>query len=126
METSTTPLLTSWFEIMDSSDPDRVLDLITDDFQISILFSRGEGESAEFYGDRAGLQVYLAQREKSTLVHRVLAGSRVGDTELALGKTTRDGAFEASFNATALLHPESSLVRRMLMCRTPAVEFPLT
>ena len=31
---STTPLLHAWFEIMDSTTPERVLDMITDDFQI--------------------------------------------------------------------------------------------
>ena len=49
---------------MDSQEPERVLALITDDFVMSVQFSKGEGQSAEFVGDRAGLQVYLEQREK--------------------------------------------------------------
>ncbi|GAA1054917.1 hypothetical protein [Dietzia natronolimnaea] len=119
--TTSTPLLHAWFEIMDSDDPDRVLDHITDDFQLSILFSAGES-AAEFDGDRAGLEVYLAQREKSVLTHHILSGTRVGDTELCLGETRRDGEFEASFNASAQLTAEDT-VRRLLICRTPRVRF---
>lgn len=118
---SATPFLQQWFTFMDSDDPDRVLDHITDDFVMSVLFSRGADQAAEFTGDREGLVGYLAQREKSTLVHEVIAGSTVGDTELVLGRTTRDGAFEASFNASAQL--VDGKVRRLLMARTPALEF---
>jgi ketosteroid isomerase-like protein len=118
---STTPFLARWFEIMDSDDADRVLGLITDDFVMSIQFSKGQGQSAEFVGDRAGLVGYLAQREKSTLVHVILAGSAVDGTELALGQTTRGGEFEASFNATAQV--VDGKVRRLLICRTPELSF---
>ena len=64
-------LLQAWFEIMDSTTPERVLDMITDDFRLSILFSTGD-KAAEFEGDRAGLEVYLAQREVSVLTHHLL------------------------------------------------------
>jgi hypothetical protein len=121
--TSATPLLHDWFEIMDSSTPERVLDMITDDFQLSILFSKGADQAAEFKGDRAGLVVYLEQREVSVLTHHVLQGARVEDHELVLGETRRDGAFEASFNASAQLDPDSGKVRRLLICRTPQVRF---
>jgi ketosteroid isomerase-like protein len=119
-----TPFLERWFAIMDSDDPDRVLDLITDDFVMSIQFSKGEGESAEFLGDRAGLEAYLEQREKSVLVHHLTHGARVEDVELVLGRTTRDGAFEASFNASAMLDPTTDRCRRLLIGRTPKLEFP--
>lgn len=121
---STTPFLERWFEIMDSDQPERVLDLITDDFVMSVQFSQGAGRSAEFVGDRAGLEAYLEQREKSVLVHHVTRGARVGNVELVLGRTTRDGDFEASFNATALLDDASDRCRRLLIGRTPEVEFP--
>jgi hypothetical protein len=119
-----TPFLERWFEIMDSDEPERVLGLITDDFVMSIQFSKGEGQSAEFVGDRAGLEAYLEQREKSVLVHHVTQGARDGDVELVLGRTTRDGAFEASFNASALIDAETNRCRRLLIGRTPQVEFP--
>ncbi|MBM7413368.1 hypothetical protein JOE30_001628 [Rhodococcus sp. PvP016] len=120
--TDATPALRTWFSYMDSDDPDRVLGMITDDFRMSIQFSRGEGASAEFVGDREGLVAYLAQREKSTLVHHIDVGSRVDDVELVLGRTTRGGDFEASFNATASLDATGSL-RRLLICRTPELAF---
>lgn len=117
-----TPLLHDWFEIMDSATPERVLNMITDDFQLSILFSKGD-QAAEFQGDRAGLVVYLEQREVSVLTHHILHGARVDDAELVLGETRRDGAFEASFNASAQLDAEGRKVRRLLICRTPRVNF---
>lgn len=119
-----TPFLQAWFEIMDSDDPDRVLGLITDDFVMSVQFSKGEGQSAEFVGDRAGLVAYLEQREKSVLVHHLTHGARVGDVELVLGRTTRDGAFEASFNASAMLDTATNRCRRLLIGRTPKLQFP--
>lgn len=119
---SATPLLRAWFEIMDSTTPERVLDMITDDFRLSILFSTGD-KAAEFEGDRAGLEVYLAQREVSVLTHHILQGAVVDGTELVLGETRRDGAFEASFNASAQLAEDTRLVRRLLICRSPSVRF---
>ncbi|MEU4343511.1 hypothetical protein AB0H00_19915 [Nocardia sp. NPDC023852] len=122
MMATTVPVLARWFEYMDSDDPDRVLDMISDDFAMSVQFSQGGGKSAEFMGDRSGLIGYLAQREKSTLVHHIDVGAMVGRHELALGRTTRAGAFEASFNASAQLNADGN-VRRLLIARTPEVAF---
>ena len=119
-----TPFLQAWFAIMDSDQPERVLDLITDDFEMSTQFSKGEGQSAEFFGDRAGLEAYLEQREKSVFVHHITHGARVDDVELVLGRTTRDGAFEASFNASAMIDADTNRCRRLLIGRTPEIEFP--
>ena len=120
---SGTPFLDAWFEFMDSDRPERVLDLITPDFEMSIQFSKGSGEASEFLGDRAGLVAYLEQREVSVLVHHLTHGARVDDVEIALGKTTRDGAFEAAFNVSAELDPAANKVRRLLIARTPEIEF---
>jgi len=119
---SDTPLLRAWFEILDGDDPDRVLERITDDFTLSIFFATADG-SAEFHGDRDALVGYLAQREKSTLVHHILKGAKVDDTELVLGETRRQGAFEASFNASARLTQDGTRIERLLICRTPNVNF---
>ncbi|WP_433621338.1 hypothetical protein [Nocardia sp. CA-120079] len=116
------PVLARWFEYMDSDEPDRVLGMISGDFAMSVQFSKGAGLSAEFVGDREGLVGYLAQREKSTLVHHIDTGAVVDDYELVLGRTTRGGAFEASFNATAQLDADGK-VRRLLIARTPEVSF---
>ena len=118
---STTPMLQRWFAAMDSETPDDVLGMVTDDFVMSVQFSKGAGASAEFVGDHAGLIAYLAQREKSTLVHHILVGETVDGIELVLGKTTRAGEFEASFNATAQV--VGGRVRRLLICRTPELSF---
>lgn len=122
--TSPTPFLERWFAIMDSDTPEDVLDYIGDDFGMSVQFSKGHGESAEFVGDREGLIAYLKQREKSVLVHHIVESARSGDVELVLGRTVRDGAFEASFNASALIDTASGRCRRLLICRTPELEFP--
>ncbi|MGY4101535.1 hypothetical protein ACW2Q0_18570 [Nocardia sp. R16R-3T] len=122
MTTTEPPVLAKWFEYMDSDDPDRVLGMISGDFAMSVQFSKGAGQSAEFVGDRDGLVGYLAQREKSTLVHHIDTGAVVGDYELVLGRTTRGGAFEASFNATAQLDADGK-VRRLLIARTPELSF---
>ncbi|MBY8861314.1 hypothetical protein K7711_32900 [Nocardia sp. CA2R105] len=120
--TATVPVLTRWFTYMDSDDPDRVLGMIAEDFAMSVQFSKGGGQSAEFVGDRDGLVAYLAQREKSTLTHHIDVGAVSGEYELVVGRTTRAGAFEASFNATAQLNA-SGAVRRLLIARTPEVAF---
>ncbi|MET4166691.1 MULTISPECIES: hypothetical protein [Gordonia] len=122
MTTAPTPTLARWFEYMDSDDPDRVLGMIADDFVMSVQFSKGGGESAEFVGDRAGLVGYLAQREKSTLVHNIDVGVTEAGHEMVLGRTTRNGAFEASFSAIAQVDAAGS-VRRLLIARTPEVSF---
>lgn len=119
---SSTPLLQAWFEILDGDDPDRVLSMITDDFTLSILFATSDG-AAEFHGDRSALVGYLDQREKSTLIHHILKGAMVDDTELVLGETRRQGDFEASFNASAQLDRDRTKIQRLLICRTPKVGF---
>lgn len=115
--------LTSWFGIMDTDTAERVLELITDDFQISILFSTDPDTSSEFAGDRSALEGYLAQRAQNVRLHTVVESVRKGNIELVLGRVTRNGDFEASFNATAEIDPATGLARRLLICRTPAVEF---
>ena len=47
-QTSTVPLLEKWFAEMDGNAPERVLDYITDDFQISVVFSTGGSVSRSF------------------------------------------------------------------------------
>ncbi|MFZ2175050.1 MAG: hypothetical protein WAW17_13675 [Rhodococcus sp. (in: high G+C Gram-positive bacteria)] len=122
--TATALFLERWFGLMDSDAPDGVLDLITDDFTMSVVFSTGE-QASEFTGDRSGLVGYLEQREQGTRIHTVLTAATNGDTELALGEVTRvdNGDFEASFNVTAAIDPVSGLCRRLLICRTPNVRF---
>lgn len=117
------PFLTQWFSHMDSDAPERVLDLIGDDFQLSVLFSGGaEGPVTDFSGDRQALVGYLEQRLKNTRTHHVLNATRSGDDEMVIGEVRQQGEFEASFSAVARLGPEGK-ARRLLMGRTPGVRF---
>jgi hypothetical protein len=124
--TSAAPTLDTWFATMDSDEPEKVLAQITEDFEMSVVFSKGSGQTAEFWGDREGLVGYLEQREKSALVHHLVTVAKVGDVELGLGKVTRGGEFEASFNVTALVDPATGKCRRLLICRTPEIAFAVS
>lgn len=83
------PFLTEWFDILDSDEPTRILDLISDDFTLSILFSTGDGNATDFAGDRAALVGYLEQREKGTRTHHLLSATTLGQDELFLGEVRR-------------------------------------
>ncbi|MGW3284785.1 nuclear transport factor 2 family protein [Streptomyces sp. NPDC001002] len=119
---STASFLTTWFAILDSDDADRILDLITDDFSFSILFSTGGDGATDFHGGRAELEGYLAQREVGVRTHHLLTASAVGTDELFLGEVRRSGEPEATFVAGARLD-ESGRVRRLLIGRSPTVLF---
>jgi hypothetical protein len=115
------PFLTAWFEIMDSEEPSRILDLISDDFTFSILFST-EGGASDFAGGRPAMVGYLAQREQNTRTHHRLAASSTGCQELFLGEVRRAGVPEATFVAAGELD-ENGRLARLLIGRSPAVLF---
>ena len=117
----TAPFLTAWFEILDSDKPTRILDLISDDFTFSILFSTDDG-ATDFAGGRPALVGYLEQREKGTRTHHLLAASTQGRQELFLGEVRRAGVPEATFVAGGELNDEGRLAR-LLIGRSPAVLF---
>ncbi|MGW0651197.1 hypothetical protein ACWD4T_20705 [Streptomyces umbrinus] len=114
--------LTTWFAILDSEDADRILDLISDDFSFSILFSTGGDGATDFHGDRAEMEGYLAQREVGVRTHHLLSASTVGQDELFLGEVRRHGELEATFVASARL-TDAGRVRRLLIGRSPSVLF---
>jgi hypothetical protein len=116
------PFLSAWFEIMDSDEPSRILDLISDDFTFSILFSTGDGGATDFAGGRSALVGYLAQREKGTRTHHRLAANSTGRQELFLGEVRRAGEPEATFVAAGELD-EGGRLARLLIGRSPAVLF---
>jgi hypothetical protein len=123
VDATTAPALVRWFEIMDSDAPEEILGRLAGDFQFSIVFSTGDASSSDFAGGADEMEGYLAQRERGTRVHRLLAVSAVGDTEFALGEVIRLGRWEASFLASALLDGDGR-VRRLLIGRSPGVAFP--
>ncbi|WP_234048084.1 nuclear transport factor 2 family protein [Streptomyces liliifuscus] len=114
--------LTTWFAILDSEDADRILDLISDDFSFSILFSTGGDGATDFHGGRAEMEGYLAQREVGVRTHHLLSASTVGRDELFLGEVRRHGEPEATFVASARL-TDTGRVRRLLIGRSPSVLF---
>ncbi len=117
----TAPFLTAWFEILDGDEPTRILDLISDDFTFSILFST-DGGATDFSGGRPALVGYLEQREKGTRTHHLLAATTQGRQELFLGEVRRAGVPEATFVAGGELNDEGRLAR-LLIGRSPAVLF---
>jgi ketosteroid isomerase-like protein len=116
------PFLTSWFRILDSDDASGILDLLSDDFSFSILFSTGGDGATDFNGGRAAMEGYLAQREKGVRTHHVLTAGADGPDELFLGEVRRSGVPEATFVASARL-TGSGKIRRLLIGRSPAVFF---
>lgn len=116
------PFLTAWFALLDSDDAFRILDLISEYFSFSILFSTGGDGATDFHGGRTEMEGYLAQREQGVRTHHLLAASADGPDELFLGEVRRAGVPEASFTASARLD-ESGKVRRLLIGRSPAVLF---
>jgi hypothetical protein len=119
---TTAPFLTAWFELLDGDEPDRILDLISDDFSLSILFSTGDGNAVDFAGGRDALVGYLAQREKGTRTHHLLAATTLGEDELFLGEVRRGGVPEASFVAAGRVNDEGRL-QRLLIGRSSQIRF---
>ncbi|MEU7306160.1 nuclear transport factor 2 family protein [Streptomyces sp. NPDC007206] len=119
---TTAPFLTAWFEILDGDEPDRILDLISDDFSLSILFSTGDGNATDFAGGRDALVGYLAQRETGTRTHHLLSATTLGQDELFLGEVRRGGVPEASFVAAGRVNDEGRL-RSLLIGRSSQIRF---
>jgi hypothetical protein len=122
MSDTAAPFLTAWFEIMDSDEPARILDLITENFTFSILFSTGSDTATDFAGGRPALEHYLHQREKGVLTHHLVAASTSGRTELFVGEVRRAGAPVASFVAAGQIGASGRL-ERLLIGRSPTVLF---
>ncbi|MEU9289941.1 hypothetical protein AB0D57_36140 [Streptomyces sp. NPDC048275] len=120
--TAAAPFLTAWFEILDSDEPNKILDLISDDFSLSILFSTGDGKATDFAGDRAALVGYLEQRERGTRTHHLLSATTLGQDELFLGEVRRAGVLEASFVAAGRVNASGRL-QRLLIGRSSEIRF---
>jgi hypothetical protein len=119
--TGAAPFLTAWFEIMDSDEPSRILDLISDDFSFSILFSV-DGAATDFRGGRDAMIGYLEQRERGTRTHHALAATSTGSDEFYLGEVRRGGEPEASFVAVGRID-DAGRLSRFLIGRSSEVRF---
>jgi len=113
--------LERWFAAMDSDRPEAVLDMISADFHMSVVFSTDD-VAQDFSGGRDALVAYLDQRLKNVRVHRLLSVATSGDDELVLGEVHLEGSYEASFVASARL-THDGLVRRLLIGRSPHTRF---
>lgn len=116
------PFLSEWFKILDGDEPSRILDLISEDFSLSILFSTGDGDATDFAGGRAALVGYLEQRERGTRTHHLLSATTIGRDELFLGEVRRGGVPEASFVAAGRVNGDGRL-KRLLIGRSSEIRF---
>jgi hypothetical protein len=124
MKAEGAPVLAQWLAEMDGPTPRKVLEMLADDFRISVVFSTGANSAAtDFSGDRSALEGYLDQREEGVRRHHIRLATAGDRCETALGEVTRYGEFEATFVAAVQLD-EMGRVRRFFTGRSPAVEFP--
>ncbi|HTJ70411.1 MAG TPA: hypothetical protein VL551_22930 [Actinospica sp.] len=116
------PFLTAWFAILDTDTPERILDLISDDFRFSILFSTGAESATDFRGGREAMQAYLDQRERGVRTHHPLATASSGSDEFYLGEVRRGTQVEASFVAQGRLD-DAGRLHRFLIGRSSEIRF---
>jgi ketosteroid isomerase-like protein len=113
--------LRGWFALMDSAAPERVLELLADDFRFTVLFAKEDG-AAEFGGGVEELRGYLAQREPDGQEHHIDLATSDGAREVVFGHTTRHGEPLATYTSVAELDADGRL-RRLFSARTTALSF---
>ena len=118
----TVGFLRRYFEILDGPEPERVMDMLTDDFRFSILFSQGPGEARDFAGGHDEFQGYMDQRAAGTFTHHVIEEARAGDVEFVLGEVRRGDVVLATFVAAARLD-DGGRMCRYITGRSPGVAF---
>ena len=112
--------LPRYLETLDTT-PDRVLPMLSPEIQFSVLWSV-DGEAKEFAGGMPELEAYFAQREPDGQLHHVEVSRREGDTEVALGHTTKHGRRLATFTMAAQVDDQGRAVR-LYAARTTALPF---
>jgi ketosteroid isomerase-like protein len=113
-----------YFAALDGPDPQSSLELVADDVEFSIQWSRGsDGGSSQFVGGRAELRSFIDAGDMSDWAHHVLFSGADGDVEFALGETRYDsGERIGTFLAVAQLDRDGRMVRYMV-ARSPALAF---
>jgi hypothetical protein len=112
--------LPHYLETLDTT-PDRVLSLLAPDIRFTVLWSV-DGEAREFAGGMRELEEYYAQREPDGQLHHLELVQRQGDTEVALGYTTRHGERLATFTMAAQVDEDGRAVR-LYASRTTSLPF---
>ena len=119
--------LTTWFAILDSDEPTRILDLISDDFTFAILFSTGGDGATDFARRPARAGGLPGAAGKGTRTHHLLAASTVGQDELFLGEVRRAGELEADLRGRRRLTgdgPAGAAAHRPLALRPVHLRAP--
>jgi hypothetical protein len=113
-----------YFAALDGPDPHSSLDLVAEDVEFSIQWSRGtDGASRQFTGGREDLRGFIDAGDMSGWAHHVLSGGTDGDVEFVLGETRYDsGERIGTFLAVAQLDGDGRMVRYMV-ARSPALAF---
>jgi hypothetical protein len=112
--------LPRYLEALDTN-PDQVLPLLAPDIKFCVLWSV-DGEAKEFAGGMKELEGYYAQREPDGQLHHVELAKREGNSEVALGYTTKHGERLATFTMAAQVDEQDRAVR-LYASRTTTLPF---
>jgi hypothetical protein len=112
--------LPHYLETLDTT-PDRVLPLLSPDIRFTVLWSV-DGKAKEFAGGMPELEEYYAQREPDEQLHHLELTERHGDTEIALGYTTKNGERLATFTMAVQVDDQGRAVR-LYASRTTSLPF---
>jgi hypothetical protein len=115
-----------YFEKLDGDDPHSALELVAEDVEFSIQWAAGaDRKSSQFLGGVAELRGFTDAGDMEGWAHHVIWSGTDGDVEFALGETRDDesGARIGTFLCVAQLDGDGRM-RRYMVARTPALEFP--
>jgi hypothetical protein len=101
--------------------PDDVVPLLAPEIRFCVLWS-ANGEAQEFAGGMKELEGYYAQREPDGQLHHVELHRREGNSEVALGYTTRHGERLGTFTMAAQVDEQGRAVR-LYASRTTSLPF---
>jgi hypothetical protein len=112
--------LPHYLDTLDTT-PERALRLLSPEIRFSVLWTV-DGQAREFAGGMTELEEYYAQREPDGQLHHVELAVRAGDTEVALGHTTKHGVRLATFTMAAQVDAAGRAVR-LYAARTTSLSF---
>ena len=117
---SSASFLPLYLETLDTT-PDEVLPLLSPDIKFCVLWSVN-GEAKEFAGGIKELEGYYAQREPDGQLHHIELVGCEGNSEVALGYTTKHGERLGTFTMAAQVDEQGRAVR-LYASRTTSLPF---
>ena len=117
---TTASFLSRYLETLDTT-PDEVLPLLAPDIKFCVLWSVN-GEAKEFAGGMTELEGYYAQREPDGQLHHIEIAGCEGNSEVALGYTTRNGERLGTFTMAAQVDEQGRAIR-LYASRTTSLPF---